>query len=193
MRRRPPGLSQDVLAGADRALARGERRVAAREYRMAVVLFPKEPALLLRVARGLMQLGDLDGAAAALDRAKPLAGRGLVLRGHILRQKGQSQAALDVFARALSTDPNDPEAAAGLGDVLLDQDRYTEAIRYLTLSLERRPSGSVHNSLGIAHAMSGQLERAVEHFHEAAELDPGIPVAANLARARAALAQRARP
>jgi Flp pilus assembly protein TadD len=194
---RPPGLSIQPLAGGAEALASGNNRRAAREYKMATILTPAEYGTLLDAAVGLSRAGDLRGALAALDLAESLRGPlpSLdVARGNVLLRHHETEAALGAFSRALQKDEREAGALAGLGGIMLDRGRHADAIRLLRRSLEIRPADAeAETSLGLAYVLSGVPADAVEHFARAAALAPGPETSANLERARAAMAPGGRP
>lgn len=186
---RLPGLGEGMWLGATEAAARGDHRRAAREYKMIVFLNSSQFPLVMHAARGLALSGDVDAALDAFRHAERLRPRDAAIdlaRGDLLRQHGHFDAAQRSFRNALEKVPDHAAALAGVGETFLDQDRYPDAIRYLTRSVAIRPSAAVHNSLGIAYALSGDPRRAVDEFERVSQLAPEFDVAANLARARAA-------
>jgi tetratricopeptide (TPR) repeat protein len=102
--------------------------------------------------------------------------------GNVYNDKGQAEAALSHYRRALELAPGDLAAACGLGEVLTTLNRLPEGIPQLrrVLAGSRVPrSGetpemlaSTHSSLANALAQIGAYEEAVPHYREAIRLNP---------------------
>jgi len=187
--RRLPGLEMDPLLRARDALARGDKAAAAREYRGMAAVNSRDLDLLLQSAEGLVRAGDAAGGAELIGRAwatHPGDPRVHTAFGWALYWTKKYDEAASHFETALRADPRDFRAHAGLAEVRLDQQRYAEAEPALLRALALDPTnGSAHNSLGVAYAMTGRPERAVDEFSIAARLSPTPDVLANLERARA--------
>lgn len=191
---RLPGLEMDPLLRARDALARGDKAVAAREYRGMAAVNPRDLDLLLQSAEGLVRAGDAAGGAELIGRAwatHPGDPRVHTALGWALYWTKKYDEAAAHFETALRADPRNFRAHAGLAEVRLEQQRYAEAEPALLRALALDPTnGSAHNSLGVAYAMTGRPERAVEEFQVAARLSPTPDIMANLERARAEAAGR---
>jgi Flp pilus assembly protein TadD len=192
--RRLPGLEMDPLLRAREALARGEKAAAVREYRGMAAVNSRDLDLLLQSAEGLVRAGDPAGGAELIGRAwatHPGDPRVHTALGWALYWTKKYDEAAAHFETALRADPRDFRAHAGLAEVRLEQQRYPEAESALLRALALDPTnGSAHNSLGVAYALTGRPERAVEEFGIAVRLSPTPDILANLERARAAVARR---
>jgi tetratricopeptide (TPR) repeat protein len=185
---RLPGLEMDPLIHARDALAHGENAAAAREYRGLAAVNSRDFDLLLQAAEGLVRAGDAAGGAELIGRAwsmNPGHPRVQTTLGWALYWTKKYDEAASRFESALRADPREVRAHAGLAEVRLEQKRYAEAEASLLRALEIDPTvGSAHNSLGVAYALTGRPERAVEEFGIAARLSPAPDILANLERAR---------
>jgi len=194
--RRLPGLEMDPLVRARDALARGEKAAAAREYRGMAAVNSRDLDLLLQSAEGLVKAGDVAGGAELIGRAwaqHPGDPRVHTALGWALYWTKKYDEAASHFDTALRADPRDFRAHAGLAEVRLEQQRYPEAEAALVRVMALDPTnGSAHNSLGVAYALTGRPQKAVEEFAIAARLSPTPDILANLERARAEAA-RSRP
>jgi Flp pilus assembly protein TadD len=190
-RGRLPGLTQSALVEAESALAKGDAPKAIREYRQAVAVSAGDFQLLLGAGEGLARAGDLEGATEAFGKARALRPRSTALQtslGWALFWRRRFDEALAQFEEVLRSDPLSARAYAGVGEVRLEQDRYAEARAALEKAIAIDPTDpTAHNNLGITYALSGQPQKAVEHFAIAARLSPGPEFSANLSRAQAAL------
>ena len=192
--RRLPGLAMDPLIAARDALARGDKAAAGREYRGLAAVNSRDMDLLLQAAEGLVRAGDAAGGAELIGRAwamNPGHPRVQTSLGWALYWTKRYDEAAARFEIALRADPRDVRAHAGMAEVRLEQQRYPEAEASLLRALELDPTnGSAHNSLGVAYALTGRPQRAVEEFGIAVRLSPTPDILANLERARGEAARR---
>jgi tetratricopeptide (TPR) repeat protein len=194
--RRVPGLEQDPLALARRAVAGGGVRPAVGDLRAAVALNPGDWRLLLDVADQLRAADDLAGSLEISRRAlalRPDSADAHVAVALTLFRQGRLEEAGAAYEQAARLAPRAARVHAGLGEVRLDQDRYADAAAAFSRALAVSPDDAgVHNSLGIALALAGEPDRAVPHFARAVALAPRADFRANLERAKAA-SRGARP
>jgi tetratricopeptide (TPR) repeat protein len=93
--------------------------------------------------------------------------------GDALENRGQADAALQQYARALRIDPGYAQAHQNLGALLARQGPTQEAVHHLTAALRLEPRlPKAHNNLGAVLGMQGKLDDAMRHFAEALRLDP---------------------
>jgi tetratricopeptide (TPR) repeat protein len=186
--RRLPGIELDPLLPAHEALARGDHKTAAREYRGMAAVMPNDFDRLLEAAEGLVRAGDPAGGAELLRQAwaiRPGHPRLQTTLGWSLFWTKRYDEAAARFEQALRSDPRDLRAHAGLAEVRIEQERYAEAEAALLRARDIDPtSASVHNSLGITYALTRRPRQAVEEFAVAARLSPTADILANLERAR---------
>lgn len=97
-----------------------------------------------------------------------------VNRGILRSRTGNTNGAIQDFDRALSLDPNQPEAYLNKGVVLIRQDNADAAVPLFTMALEkktRRPALAYYGR-GIAHEDLGDLKSAYADYKRAVETDP---------------------
>ncbi|KFG95470.1 hypothetical protein GQ56_0120470 [Burkholderia paludis] len=89
------------------------------------------------------------------------------------RQAGHLDLAQRHYRDALALEPGCWDACFGLAQVLIRQDRFDEAIGWLTPLLERPGDhAAVSRQLGLAETCAGRHARGLAHFQRALEHDP---------------------
>jgi len=156
-------------------------RLAERMFERALARAPRNSGALAGLARALIQAGDLDGAEAALERARsenPESTSIHMADGELAmaraRQLDPSSAdAVDLrrearaaFRRAIEADPRTPEAFISLGRSYLDSDEeVTLGIEALSQALRRIGSDAdVELDLGRLYLRAGSGDSARTHF-----------------------------
>lgn len=93
--------------------------------------------------------------------------------------------AADALARALTQDPNHPDALVAMGILARRTDRVDEAVTLLERALELRPKDArVLNNLGVAEASRGRWKVAERRWASARSADPdALHIVANEALA----------
>jgi protein O-GlcNAc transferase len=88
-------------------------------------------------------------------------------------QVGMLDQAIGAFKKAITLNPNFPEAHNNLGNALKDQGKLDEAIGAYTKALAYKPSDpEVYNNLGNAFNLQGNLDEAIEAYSKAISLKP---------------------
>ncbi|WP_175951397.1 tetratricopeptide repeat protein [Burkholderia sp. BCC0405] len=96
------------------------------------------------------------------------------------RQAGHLDQAKHHYRDALALEPGHWDACFGLALVLIRQDRFDEAIGWLTPLLERPGDhAAVSRQLGLAETCAGRHARGLAHFRRALEHDPDDPALAH--------------
>jgi tetratricopeptide (TPR) repeat protein len=118
--------------------------------------------------------GDLASALALSEQG--VRGGGAAawrVRGFVLSQAGDPEAAARAYEEALRADPRDAIAHNNLGAVLLAQGRLDDAERALRAALALDASyADAHNNLGAVHEARGRLDAARAAYRLAAAVDP---------------------
>lgn len=79
-------------------------------------------------------------------------------RDQIKTMRSQSE---DLFLRALAVDPGSPPIQRRYGLLLMEQERFSEAIPHLELAYQTKPNHvGARKSLGLAYMWTGDLDRA---------------------------------
>ena len=96
---------------------------------------------------------------------------------------------VQLLSKAVRANRENFDANRMLGDALVFQGKYKEAIQYYEGALRLRPNhAETHNNLGFALGQHGNFIAALRHFQEAVRLRPNYTDAKrNLARVRAIL------
>jgi tetratricopeptide (TPR) repeat protein len=147
------------LACGEAALRRDDLTRARVAADKALALAPRDPAAHTLLGRVLAASGDLDKAAAALVQGTSLnpshAPAWRALAG-VHRRAGRYTRALALFESALQHVPGDPELHAGLGALLHELDRPTEAFAAYeqaeAFAAERDPRNPARAAWALARA-----------------------------------------
>lgn len=95
--------------------------------------------------------------------------------GNLLRETGDSDAALAAFRASLRADPNYAEALSNLGALLLDRQQTAEAVEHFQHACRLRPeSAELRFNLGNAHKAAESLAEAVACYRDALRLNPNL-------------------
>ena len=94
-------------------------------------------------------------------------------------EQGRPVRALQLVAKALNGDPDNPISLNALTNLLLDQSRIDEARAALLNALQKQENHvEAHYNLGRVHRASGQLDLAQASFQRALSIDPAFAQAA---------------
>jgi superkiller protein 3 len=96
--------------------------------------------------------------------------------GSLLQQQGDLEEAAEEFKAALKSDPRFASAALNLGQVLIDQKRYTAAIVYLQDALKTSTppvlKPQIQTTLAVAYAENGDSDQAIATLEQVIEAHP---------------------
>ena len=122
---------QQAEEAREKATDEETRKQAAELYRRTLSLRARFAAAHVGLARVLLDLNDTDGALAEIEAARrdrPVYAEASAVEGRILREQGDSQAAIAAFQRAIREARGfQPEAYTGMGLALEDKGKYEEA------------------------------------------------------------------
>ncbi len=142
-----------TAALANAQFASGDKQTAITTYRHAAALQPKAPQPLLYLARALIDTGDAAGGRTALQQAIALAPdyepARLELIGLELKA-GHRDAALKLAQDWRDAKPNESAPAALVGEVLMREERYPEAVKIYEALLKQSPSATAASLLASA-------------------------------------------
>jgi tetratricopeptide (TPR) repeat protein len=104
----------------------------------------------------------------------------LIDRGLDLAKKGQGDAAIAEWEKALELDPGDAKVHYCLGVALGQKGKPDEAITHFQKAVEVNPEyAEAQNNLGSALGQKGRLDEALTHFQKAVEVNPEFGEAQN--------------
>jgi len=120
------------------------------------------------LALALIQKGEIKKAAShvhILIQQKPDSPEAHNIAGSLLQQQGDLEAAKQEFQTALKCDPAFAVAALSLGQILIDQKRYTAAAVYLQDAMKTSPASGLQvqlqTMLAVAYAQNGETDQAI--------------------------------
>ena len=158
---------------------RGQHETAIKHMEKAVELSAGDPRLVNRLGQMYLFDGRIDDAERqseiALESERNSADI-WTLRGDCLQQRGQSEAALAAYHRALALQPDFAEAKLKVAEVYLEINQYDRLLATLdridaNLDEQAVPP-RVHMLRGIAMRNLGRGELAIKHFAKATRSDP---------------------
>jgi TolB-like protein/Tfp pilus assembly protein PilF len=161
-----------------------EVAAGARLVRRAVELGNDDAVALARSGTLLHHfVGDLDGSIALIDRAvalNPNLAAAWYLGGFPRVWAGDSDGAIEHFARAIRLSPLDPEMhrlQAGMAMAHLFAGRFDTASSWAEQSVRRLPSFLLAVAIAAAsHALAGRMDEAQRAMNHLRELDPTLRV-----------------
>jgi len=104
----------------------------------------------------------------------------LIDSGVDLAKKGQGDAAIAEWEKALELDPGDAKVHYCLGVAMMQKGRLDEAITHFQKAVEVNPElADAQDSLGLALGQKGRLDEAITHFQKAVEVNPELAEAQN--------------
>lgn len=162
-------------ASGDRHARAGRWKRAVTDFATAVRLAPNAPHFHYTHGFALGRVGRLDEAIAAFRRALELAPEDTFSQAELgvcLAKAARTREAIPILTQALSRQPNMPVVQFSLAVSLLTEKRSRDAI----LSFDRVLSlhgahTSAYRLRGLAFALEGETERALDDFNAAAALE----------------------
>lgn len=156
-------------------------------YRIAAYLTPEVTDIYFMLGSLLERLGNVDGAAAALNAVpptSPLRKLATARRIEVLRAGGKFALAEELLRQGLSEKPNDYEMLVGLADLLQQQDMFEESLVYYdqAIALVKKPvrrDWIVFFARGVSHERIGQWAKAEKDLETALSLSPKEPSVLN--------------
>ncbi len=102
-----------------------------------------------------------------------------------LTEKGETEAAIAEWTKALALDPEDANARNNFGALLLRQGRLAEAAGHLKRAIEIKPDLiDAHNNLALLLLRPGTVDQAIAHWRKVLEVKPDhVEVHVNLGAA----------
>jgi superkiller protein 3 len=170
-----PGDFQTQLFYA-RALAQGSKPAEAiAVYQKAAELDAKAPEAVVEPAEILAGLERFDEAAAAYERAAQLDPRleqAVLQVAEQMEAKGLREKALPIYQRYLAAHPEAAATRERVGFLLMELQRYPEAIAELERVVTKDGTAANRAALAQAYALNKEPEKALPAWKEAVDADP---------------------
>lgn len=192
-----PARSDLVLRLAEIEASQGDKQAAQENYLKLLDTQNIDPELLYQAANGLLDLDDLPGAVACLERAleSGTATPPWLLRAlaDAYRLSGKPESALEVLDRALQVEPDDANMYSSKAELLTLLDRPQAAQACLERALNLHPKDpQIHLRLGSLLRSQGDLLQARFHAEQAAVAASSDPTSEVAQTARVLAAELAR-
>lgn len=133
---------------------------AAADYRKLTTITPRDPDVLVQLARSVEALGDGEEALRIYERAANNETRGTFARRVLAAEyaeRGLYHRALSEWRTVLARNPDNVEAAVQIGRTLLELGLTQQAMAHLTEALTRHPENE---------SLHAEMERAVRRMVE---------------------------
>ncbi len=132
-----------------------------------------DPAALLRQARDLFQLGELDQAEEIVGRLlhdNPRDATALGFYGYLLYKRGKLDSAIAAYRKLVELERGVADHQGNLGLICFKAQRYPEAQAAFERLLEIRPGDAkALRNLGFCHERQNFLEKALDCFTRAGD------------------------
>jgi Flp pilus assembly protein TadD len=157
---------------AESQLQTGDYAKAEESYKLAIALDPKSAGAQLGMAQTLVQQGRIGDADAHFRQAAQLdpKNRHYLLELAGLYEKGsQTREAIAIYREF----PLNPEAQARMGELLLEDKQFDDAVPRLEEAYGKDPSPANRSALAAAYALSRKLDKALPLLQQSVAADPG--------------------
>ncbi len=152
-------------------------------YRIATYLTPEVTDIYFMLGTLLERLGNIDGAAAALNAVpptSPLRKLATARKIDVLRTGGRNDQAEELLRNAIMHNSNDFDMLVGLADLLQQADKFSESIEYYNRAINLLPKPGPRDwvlffSRGVSHERMGQWAKAERDLLSALSLSPEEP------------------
>lgn len=138
---------------------------------------PPDPGLLLEKGRYRIDAGAHAEAAPYLTQAVALTpdnAEAHCFLGIVRRKTGDKPGAVAEFQAALTLDPANVMAMNGLGNDLLERERFAEAIKYYRMAVQTMPSFTKPlKNLAYTLSLTDDIEGARAAFEQLLQVQPG--------------------
>jgi spermidine synthase len=142
-------------------------------FRLLALAYDASPADVAHARRLAETEGRRISGSAYLGAIVPEAAETHNVLGLALAERGDLEAAIDEFRRALTLDANNSATHWHLGAALASRGANAEATMHLARAVELDPRNSqAHSDLGVMLAMQGKFDEAEDHLEQAIALDP---------------------
>lgn len=153
----------------------GQPENAEAAFEAALELDPQHTKSWLNLSRVLLDAQRSEEALEKIDAAltlEPESGVAFRLKGRAYHQLGRLEEAIEAYHQAILSDDRDVWSMNNLGLILIEQERFSEALRPLARAVELQGEvGIFHNNLGVAMERTGHYRAAEQAYRTAFEVD----------------------
>jgi tetratricopeptide (TPR) repeat protein len=153
---------------------------AAQLFRSIAAARPESWASRYNLAIALLDAGkhtEVLQLLKSLASERPAEGSIFSLLGTAYESAGKLPAALDAYGRAVALDPENPDRYLDYTRLLMDLDRYDEAIELIQQGIRNTPDDYALNiRLGAVEIMKGDYEKARQCFEKAIGEQPEVAI-----------------
>jgi Flp pilus assembly protein TadD len=106
--------------------------------------------------------------------------KGAVQQARLLRTKGDTEGATRILSQLMMTAPDDPGVVGEYGKLLVQENRFADAVQFLHRAVELQPNDwSLYSATGVAYDQLGDQSSARIAYEHALALKPGEPAILN--------------
>jgi tetratricopeptide (TPR) repeat protein len=156
---------------AEALLASGDPAQAERHYQAAAEVDPKSAAAQLGLGRSQARQKRLSDAAGHFREAAQLDPKfsdALLELAGLYEQNHQPDEAIALYQKF----PDNVAAQERLGELLIESNRFAEAIPYLVKAVARDPTAANHLALATAYRMNKEPQKSIAELEKAVAAEP---------------------
>ncbi len=159
---------------------KGKYTQAAERFQRLAAADPKTWEDKYNLAVALLHANDIPGATTVLESLaaeRPEDVYLLGVLGSTYESSGKNSEALRIYKKEVSVNPRDADSYLDYSKLLMDLNRYDEAVEFVTAGLQSvREPYPLFMRLGSIDMMAGKYDEARGHFDQAIAEHPDIPV-----------------
>lgn len=144
-------------------------------FEVLLKVYPEEGELLVLLAEVCLELGDEEEAILTLEKISsndPSYPQALLLSADLYQMQGLYEVSEQKLLMAKKVLPDEVLIDFALGELYLEQGRFTNAIRQYEKVLEKEKElagTNIHQRLAEAYSAGGAFEEALPHYQQALE------------------------
>jgi len=152
-----------------------EMEKAIKETEKAIEIYPKYDLAYSALADVYFQLGEFDDALNSYKKAISLKEDPEYYfdMGNVYYKMGKLEEALNQYKKVIELSPNATNTYLVIANTLLDLKKFTESKTYYDKVLEMDYYNSnAHNDIGTYYEQIGEMERAIQEYEIALQINP---------------------
>ena len=161
------------------ALATNRDAEALAQATQAGELVDRDPDAAAALIEAEIRSGHVEDATilAALHTERPTHADTLMFLGSAFEMQQKMPEALEAYRAALVDDPSNPDRTLDYTRLLMDMDRYDEAIQVVQSGVGVNTTTALQLRLGAVEMIKGDYHAARNAFHVALDIDPSLDAA----------------